>query len=122
LNDVASGGRLGVKVEIELADWKMLFLYLTSKLAGRERISTGGEMDVSKQKQLKEPQADPAGAELIQQLVSASGLPEAAVHSELSEICAVAGTDPGNMTLDELRAAMLSYLEQLERESASNEN
>lgn len=65
--------------------------------------------------------AGPSGEELIQQLVSASGLPEAAVHSELSEICAVAGQDPGNMTLDQLRAAMLTYLEQLEASAQETE-
>jgi hypothetical protein len=77
-------------------------------------------MDVSK-KQSIEPtteQASPAGQELIQQLVSASGLPEAVVHQELDEICALAGQDPGELTLDQLRAAMLTYLQALESSSS----
>jgi hypothetical protein len=64
-------------------------------------------MDVSKQDQ-------PGGQELIQQLVSATGLPEDLVHRELDEICALSGQDPGELTLDQLRQAMLTYLEKLE--------
>ena len=87
-------------------------------------------MDVSKQKHLNMPvadstpiksDADPSGQELIQQLVSASGLPEAAVHQELEEICGVAGQDTGELTLDQLRAAMLTYLEKLEMEANAAE-
>jgi hypothetical protein len=64
-------------------------------------------MDVSKQEQ-------PGGQELIQQLISATGLPEELVHQELNEICALAGQNPGELTLDQLREAMLTYLQALQ--------
>ncbi len=67
-------------------------------------------MDVSK----KPVEHSPSGEELIQQLVSASGLPESAVHQELGEICALAGQNPDDLTLEQLREAMLTYLQALE--------
>jgi len=55
-----------------------------------------------------------AGSELIEQLVSATGLPKEMVHQELDEICALSGQNPGELTLEQLREAMLTYLQALE--------
>jgi hypothetical protein len=76
-------------------------------------------MDVSKKQLEPSPTSSdgtsgPSGEELIQQLVSASGLPEAAVHQELADICALAGQNPDELTLEQLREAMLTYLQALE--------
>lgn len=64
-------------------------------------------MDVSKQEEL-------GGQELIQQLVDLTGLPADLVHRELDQILELSGQKSGNLTLDELRGAMLAYLEALQ--------
>jgi len=76
-------------------------------------------MDVSKDTQpatdsASQSGAEPGGPELIEQLVSATGLPKELVHQELDEICALSGQNPGELTLEQLRAAMLTYLQALE--------
>jgi hypothetical protein len=54
------------------------------------------------------------GSQLIDTLVNLTGLPEPVAHNELDEILALTGRDGGartDLTLDELREALLVYLE-----------
>jgi hypothetical protein len=51
------------------------------------------------------------GGELIQTLLSSTGLPEDVVGEELGNILESAGASPATLTIDELRTAMLAYLE-----------
>lgn len=60
-------------------------------------------MDVSNKK----------GSELLDTVASLTGLPEELVQNELHELIAAAGQNAGNVTLDQLRQAMLLYLETL---------
>jgi hypothetical protein len=53
------------------------------------------------------------GEELIQQVVTLSGLPEDLAHEELDQILKLSGKPSAGLTLDDLRTAMLSYLETL---------
>ena len=72
-------------------------------------------MDVSKNE--KTNNEDLGGQELIETLVSLSGLPEPLAHEELDEILKMSGHTPGtktDLTLDQLRAALLVYLEALQ--------
>lgn len=66
-------------------------------------------MDVSNQ-------TTPGGEELIEQVASLTGLPEPWVHQELGRIVENAGHSPGTLTLEQLREAMLAYLESLQHE------
>lgn len=52
-----------------------------------------------------------AGESLCQTLVSLTGLPEEMMEKELGKIIESAGKNKEDITLDELRAAMLEYLE-----------
>jgi hypothetical protein len=70
-------------------------------------------MDVSKQ---AGKENELSGLELMETVVSATGLPEDPVQAELTKILAVAGCAPENLTIDELRAALLGYLETLQEE------
>lgn len=71
-------------------------------------------MDVSDKKQRLTTEA--GGEELIDQLVEFSRLPEDEVKSELDNILQQAGCESERLTLDELRAAMLNYLETFQQE------
>jgi len=51
------------------------------------------------------------GRELFSNLISATGLPKAAVEKELSRVLAESGVDPEGVTLDELRTIMANYLQ-----------
>lgn len=56
------------------------------------------------------------GEKLLQTLVSLTGLPEGFAHQELNQILQSTGESPENradMTLDDLRAALVRYLELL---------
>ena len=69
-------------------------------------------MEVSKE-------VHPKGTELIQTLVDLTGLPEAFVHQELEDILSTtsaAETTKSELTLDELRAALIEYLEKCQAE------
>jgi hypothetical protein len=57
------------------------------------------------------------GAPLLETLVSLTGMPEELMHQELGDILHQAGSDASTVTLDQLRHAMILYLEQLEREA-----
>jgi hypothetical protein len=58
----------------------------------------------------------PNGKSLIQAVVSLTELPEPLVHQEMSEILQRAGQESEVLTLEQLRAAMLSYLEAIHEE------
>ena len=58
-----------------------------------------------------------AGEDLIQTLVSLTGLPEGMANEEMDQILQLSGHQPekrSDITLDELRAALITYLEALE--------
>ncbi|MEK6580661.1 MAG: hypothetical protein AABZ55_15665 [Bdellovibrionota bacterium] len=55
----------------------------------------------------------PDGQDLIEKLVSLTGLPPNLAHGQIDEILQMAGQSPGNVTLDQLREAMLNYLESM---------
>ncbi len=56
------------------------------------------------------------GAELIQTIVALTGLPEADVSKEIETILSGMGVDPTEVTLDQMRAALLVYLDTFQRE------
>jgi hypothetical protein len=53
------------------------------------------------------------GQELLDSVANLTGLPEPLVQQELQQIISSAGQNAGSVTLDELRQAMLLYLESL---------
>jgi hypothetical protein len=58
-----------------------------------------------------------AGENLIQTLVTLTGLPETMANAEMNQILELSGHEPekrSDITLDELRAALIAYLEALE--------
>jgi len=71
-------------------------------------------MDVSNQNVLEKAQ----GAELISTLVELTGLPQDWVQSELSGILDQAGCNPEKLTLEDLRRALLDYLETVQQDLA----
>lgn len=76
-------------------------------------------MDVPKLDKLEvqtETQTEQKGHELIQTLVSLTGLPESLASQEMEQILEMSGHAPAartDLTLDELRQAILTYLEAL---------
>ncbi len=64
-------------------------------------------MEVSNKK------SEPCGEELIETVVSLSGMPEGLIRSELGEILDQSEQNYGELTLDQLRAAMITYLEKI---------
>jgi hypothetical protein len=70
-------------------------------------------MDVSDKQGLESGQA------LLDTVASLTGLPEGLVQQELQEMLTVAGQSAGSVTLDELRQAMLLYLEALAQQEES---
>ena len=78
-------------------------------------------MDVS---QKKEAPSDESGShqgnDLVRSIVALTGLPDASIRSEITEIIAMGKgldstqpTDLSSLSLDELRSAMLVYLESI---------
>jgi hypothetical protein len=63
------------------------------------------------------------GGQLIDTLVTLTGLPEPVAHDELDQILALTGRDGvrADLTLDELRQALLIYLESFQPEGQSTE-
>ena len=53
---------------------------------------------------------EPVGTELLNAVVTLTGLPAAQVQSELGDILLSAGMDPKHLTLDQLRTVMAAYL------------
>lgn len=76
-------------------------------------------MDVSREKQVPANEPVPAeGDELVRSIVALTGLPDGSVRSELVEILAMnqdstSQPDLSSMSLEELRSAMLVYLESI---------
>jgi hypothetical protein len=66
-------------------------------------------MDVSQNQESSEL----SGQALMDTVASLTGLPEGLVQQELQEMLEVAGQNAGSATLDDLRKAMLLYLEAL---------
>jgi hypothetical protein len=106
-----------IENEKDLEVMKMTSLYLTS----------GGEMDVSnlESTQLRvatetvsplkpESGIDLGGEKLLNTVASLTGLPAPLVHEELGQILELSGQDSANLTLEELRSAMLAYLEKIQ--------
>ena len=61
------------------------------------------------------------GPELLKTVVSLTGLPENDVAQELSKILEQNGSASESLTLDELRDALLAYLETLHSEISSGD-
>jgi hypothetical protein len=62
----------------------------------------------------------PDGRELIDQVVTATGLPENLAHQELSDILRLSGKDSEELTLEALREAMLQYLQAMDSAQAAD--
>lgn len=67
------------------------------------------------------PAAAPGASELLSEVASLTGLPVDWVESELTQIVQKSGHKPNDLTLDELRASMLEYLEEMNREMNAQE-
>jgi hypothetical protein len=59
-------------------------------------------------------ESNSSGQELIKTVVSLTGLPEPVMRNELNEILENAGQTSHDLTLDQLREAMVAYLEALQ--------
>lgn len=70
-------------------------------------------MEVSKNK------VESSGQELIETLASLTGLPEPWVSQELIQILEKSGQNAQDVTLEQLRDAMLIYLEMVQADLAS---
>ena len=70
----------------------------------------GGGMDVSSY------ESEPGGQELIQMVVSLTELPELMIQRELEQILEVPAGNAENVTIEQLREAMLAYLELVDQE------
>ena len=85
-------------------------------------------MDVSREKEVSagEPNAT-EGNDLVRSIVAISGLPDASVRSELMEILSMAkepnaqSPELSSMSLDDLRSAMLVYLESIHADMMAGE-
>lgn len=71
-------------------------------------------MDVSNRENL-------GGQELVNELVTLTGLPAEAMETELSHILETTGSHSANLTLEDLRRALLIYLETLAIEEENQE-
>lgn len=79
-------------------------------------------MDVSKGKAKPSEEAgSTTDTELLSEVASLTGLPVDWVESELTQIVKKSGHTPEQLTLDELRASMLEYLEEMNREMNAQE-
>ncbi len=97
----------------------------------------GGDMDVSKIGSKLAPEVEvktaagcesisevvnsEQGSELLTEVASLTGLPVDWVHTELTQIVKKSGHTPEQLTLEELRASMLVYLEEMNRELMAQE-
>ena len=71
--------------------------------------------------EVSENKAELCGQELIEAVVSLSRLPDLLIRSELNEIVEQAEQNEEEITLDQLRVAMLEYLEKV-HETMVNED
>jgi len=87
----------------------------------------GGDMDVSKLGSEVTSVVDAAvpqtenGSELLTEVASLTGLPVDWVQTELTQIVKDSGHTPEQLTLEELRASMLQYLEEMNKEMLAQE-
>lgn len=73
-------------------------------------IEAGVEsLEISTQENTKSSQ----GQGLLEEVASLTGLPQDWMQNELHRIVTASGHQPSELTLDELRASMLAYLEQM---------
>ena len=54
--------------------------------------------------------------EVLQEVVQLTGLPESYLDSEISELLGTTSTSVNDLSLDQLRAALLNYLETVNEE------
>lgn len=84
-------------------------------------------MDVSKFGSKVTPEVDTTvpqtenGSELLTEVASLTGLPVDWVQTELTQIVKDSGHTPEQLTLEELRASMLQYLEEMNKEMMAQE-
>ena len=62
------------------------------------------------------------GEDLIATVVALTGLPTESMQTELETLIEDAGQDSKNLTIEDLRAAMISYLETLQAELEQSES
>jgi hypothetical protein len=70
-------------------------------------------------------EAELGGSQLIDTLVTLTGLPEPFAHQELDQILSLSGheaSDRADLTLDDLRQALITYLEALRPEDDFDES
>ena len=65
--------------------------------------------------------SDSNGKKLLNEVANLTGLPEPWVQAELHSIVETSGHAPTEVTLDELRASMLAYLESMQKEVEEQE-
>ena len=75
----------------------------------------GGEMEVSGKKM------ESSGQELVETLVSLTGIPEPLMSQEIIQIFEKTGQNPQDITLERLRDAMLVYLEAMQSDLMSED-
>jgi hypothetical protein len=61
-------------------------------------------------------EVEPGGQELLQTVVTLTGLPEQWIRNELDQILEQSGQSSSDVTLDTLREAMAAYLESMQAE------
>ena len=90
-----------------------------SKSELKPEAETPGEREKEVEPVLVDPSVQLDGQALIQTLVSLTGLPEHCVplvNRQVDEILTQAGQDSSCCTIDDLRAAMLAYLESIHKD------
>ena len=63
-----------------------------------------------------EQETSGSGAQVLQEVVQMTGLPEEYVDSEISNLLGTSGESVNNLTLEQLRLVMLNYLEMINDE------
>ncbi len=71
--------------------------------------------------EVSDDKAELCGQELVETVVSLSGLPELLIRTELNDILDQSEKCHDELTLEELRSAMLEYLEKI-NESVADQN
>ena len=62
------------------------------------------------------------GEALVETVITLTGLPEPLVSKELGQILEMSGHSSQELTLDQLREAMLLYLERIQEEASKTQN
>lgn len=65
--------------------------------------------------------SDLGGQSLIRTIVSLTELPEPLMHQEMDQIIKASGHQSESLTLEQLRVAMLSYLESIQADFANDD-